>query len=703
MKKISNIIKKFFICLLVIVTLFTNISYVNASNSDSITVDKNLKNFQDSWYKGRKIGGHRFHIKTLKDANGVSHYGYCAGLLSQSTPEGKTSSSKSVANAGLSYIVRNGYPYRTFTDYEMESFYITQVAVWAYMYETGTTKLSEWSESNYHWSTAKEGTMEYYVNQLLIGARNAQDSNTTASINLNGNNNFTLEGNYWVSDIITVNTTGAYSITVNGPIGTIVKNTNGVSKTTYDKGENLRVYVPVGSKSFNVTINAKTNYKSDIVYIYHFGSGLQDIITLLPSETEAQASIKLNYEVAKTKLVVSKTDATTGKELPGAHLVIKDKNNKVVAEWDSTNEPKVIEGLEAGDYTLTETIAPEDYILSKTTIKFTLRNDGSTTKVEMKNELKPLTKIYISKKDVTGDNELPGAHLVVKDKNNKVVDEWVSTDKPHYLEGLAKGTYTLTETLAPKGYITSTSTITFEVKNDGKTSTVTMYNKMHDLTKVQVTKVDATTGKELPGAYLEVRNSNNEIVDKWISTDKPHYVENLTEGKYTLIETLAPEGYITSKKSIEFEVKHDGEIKSVFMENSTKPVERKPSVVYISKQDITKKAELPGAHLVIKDKNNKVIEEWDSTNAPHYIEGLLEGTYTLTETIAPKGYELSKETITFTVEDGKTTKVVMYNTPYIEVPITALDCNKTVIVSGSLISMLGLGMVFRNVKRKEEE
>lgn len=704
MKKISNLIKKFFICLLVLATIFTNVTYVNAAAADSIKVNSNLKNFRESWYTGRKIGGHYFHLKTVKDASGTTRYGFCAGTMSESTPEGKSSSTKSVANAGLSYIVRNGYPHKTFTSNEMESYYITQAAIWAYMYETGTSKLSMWSESNNHWSTAKSGTMQYYVNQLLVGARQAAaQSVPTASISLSGNNNFRLEGNYWVSDVVTVNTTGNYSVSVSGPTGTIVKNTNGETKTTYAQGENLRVYVPVGSNKFDVTLTATTSLTGTVVYIYHYGSGYQNIIVEMPVESSATNSLKLSYEVAKTKLVVSKTDATTGKELPGAHLVIKDSTGKVVAEWTSTNEPKVIEGLAAGDYTLTETIAPEGYILSSTTIKFTLRNDGSTTKVEMKNELKPLTKIYVSKKDVTGDAELPGAHLVVKNSSGKIVDEWTSTNEPHYVAGLTKGTYTLTETIAPAGYILSTSTITFEVKNDGKTTTVTMYNKMHDLTKVRVTKVDATTQKELPGAHLEVKDANGKVVDSWVSTTETHYVENLTAGKYYLTETIAPEGYVLSQKTIEFEVKNDGQVKSIFMENSTKPVEIIPSKVIISKQDITNKTELPGAHLVIKDKNGKVIEEWVSGNAPHYIEGLLEGTYTLSETIAPAGFELSTETIEFTVKDGKTTNVVMYNKPIYEVPITAMDANKTIIVSGSLISMLGLGMVFKNVRRKEEE
>jgi uncharacterized surface anchored protein len=117
--------------------------------------------------------------------------------------------------------------------------------------------------------------------------------------------------------------------------------------------------------------------------------------------------------------------------------------------------------------------------------------------------------------------------------------------------------------------------------------------------------------------------------------------------------------------------------------------------VKISKQDITSKEELPGATLTIKDKDGKVVETWVSGKTPHYIEGLPVGEYTLTETTAPEGYELSSETIKFTVKaDGSVTSVVMYNTRYTEVPITDLDVNMTTIIGAAVLILFGTGMVF---------
>ena len=177
-------------------------------------------------------------------------------------------------------------------------------------------------------------------------------------------------------------------------------------------------------------------------------------------------------------------------------------------------------------------------------------------------------------------------------------------------------------------------------------------------TKVKISKQDITNKKELPGATLVVKDNTGNIIDKWVSTNEPHYLSGLTAGKYTLTETIAPDGYELSTETITFEVKN-GQTTSTVMYNA--PL--KESAVKISKQDITNKKELPGATLVIKDTTGNVIDKWVSTSEPHYIKDLKPGKYTLTETIAPNGYELSTETITFEVKYGKLTSIVMYNAP----------------------------------------
>ena len=400
--------------------------------------------------------------------------------------------------------------------------------------------------------------------------------------------------------------------------------------------------------------------------------------------------VMYNKPTDEKNVVISKQDIATSKELAGASLVVKDASGTVIDSWTSTNESHTIKDIKAGTYTLTETSAPEGYILSTEEIKFTMNEDGILTdvngkeidKVVMLNKPNPKTNVTISKQDITTSKELPGASLVVKNANGQVIDSWTSTNEVHIIKDLPAGTYSLTETVAPEGYILSTKTITFKVDENSKLvnaenkciDKVIMYNEK-EITpfKVPILKQDAKTHKNLSGATLNIKDATGEIIDTWTTTGEAHYIE-LKAGTYTLTETSAPEGYILNSTPITFNVSKEGiltdangkSINTIVMDNT--PVETKVS---ISKQDITNGKEIPGAKLVVKDKDGNVIDSWTSGTTPHLITGLVPGEYTLNEVIAPNGYILSDETIKFTVKpDGSTTSVVMYNSPKPTTPTT---------------------------------
>ena len=95
-------------------------------------------------------------------------------------------------------------------------------------------------------------------------------------------------------------------------------------------------------------------------------------------------------------------------------------------------------------------------------------------------------------------------------------------------------------------------------------------------TTITISKQDITTKKELPGATLVVKNSDGEVVETWVSTDKPHIIYGLPVGTYTLTEEKAPEGYVLSTETITFEVTENGIEKTVVMYNDVEPVEEVP-------------------------------------------------------------------------------------------------------------------------------
>ncbi|MCD7741500.1 MAG: Cna B-type domain-containing protein, partial [Ruminococcus sp.] len=186
---------------------------------------------------------------------------------------------------------------------------------------------------------------------------------------------------------------------------------------------------------------------------------------------------------------------TTYASLEGAQLQLLDLNGNVVDEWTSTNEAHYLKTiLTAGEtYIMHEVSAPAGYVVADD-IQFIVSEDGSVDYVFMVDNT---TKIWLSKKDITNDFELEGAQLQIIDSNGNVVDEWVSTTEPHYIEAVltAGESYTLHEEVAPDGFVIAND-ITFTVSDDGSVDVVEMYD---DTTKVKITKYDITNGEELEG------------------------------------------------------------------------------------------------------------------------------------------------------------------------------------------------------------
>ena len=126
-----------------------------------------------------------------------------------------------------------------------------------------------------------------------------------------------------------------------------------------------------------------------------------------------------------TKVTVYKKDITNNAELAGAKLQIKDSKGSIVDSWTSTNEPHKINGklIAGATYTLHEELAPDGYVVAKD-IAFTVDPTGKITEVTMTDDV---TKITVSKKTITGSDELVGAKMQLLDSNGNVVDEWTST------------------------------------------------------------------------------------------------------------------------------------------------------------------------------------------------------------------------------------------------------------------------------------
>lgn len=404
-----------------------------------------------------------------------------------------------------------------------------------------------------------------------------------------------------------------------------------------------------------------------------------------------------------------------------------------INNWSAsfTDLPKYANGRQIA-YTVKEISTQGGYSVAITsnetedgTFSYTVTNTHTPTSGE----------VLISKRDV-GGSEIKGATLKLTAENDVTSDgqsfqpiTWISDGTPEKLK-LRNGTYTLTETKAPDGYLPS-SPIKFMVTmnsdgkaivkivsdgtsaNVGETSTVVMVDE-YKTTTVKVSKVSLTDGVgEIAGAELTVTGTTigGEAINpiRWTSGEGELMKDGeiipkeltLAPGTYTLHESEVPEGYEPAQ-DIVFQVTVDGTVKilrngntigDASLDGNHVTMVDSPSKtnVQFSKVEVGGSTELPGAEFRIEGTDfeghdiNPIV--WTSGAAPHSVQ-LKDGTYTLTETKAPDGYRVS-DPIRFAIKRGQA-----YHVSDSGEPTTPVDGN-TVRVEDKLIKRLAISVTKR--------
>ena len=247
------------------------------------------------------------------------------------------------------------------------------------------------------------------------------------------------------------------------------------------------------------------------------------------------------------------------------------------------------------------------------------------------------------KVQLKADGENSGEEIILN-AENKWTYTWSELDEKKAGKDIV---YTVEEIGKIAGYI---STVTGNA-TEGFIITNT-------ITSVKISKVDITDQKELAGAHIQILDKDGNVVDEWDSTWESHEVTGLKTGeKYTLRETVAPDGYTITADTV-FSLKEDGTLdkdntSTTISADGTLLVEDSRTSVKVSKVDISDGKELEGAHIQIIDQDGNVVDEWDSTKEAHVTEKLKTGKiYTLRETVAPDGYLLTSDTTFVLKEDG---------------------------------------------------
>ena len=272
-----------------------------------------------------------------------------------------------------------------------------------------------------------------------------------------------------------------------------------------------------------------------------------------------------------------------------------------------------------------------------------------------------------------------GTKLATGSTTNASGFTWFDVDVPIRSESCPdsgnSGRYRIVEVKAPAGYLLDSTPVDVEFTYERQQIAWQVVDATNTnlRTSVDISKQDITNGKELPGAKLEIRDADGNLVEGWTSTKTPHTVRGLElEKAYTMTETRAPDGYAEAE-SIVFKLVQDGSEQSnivyvksgddwVKLDDATVIMQDAP-VLDIDKTDIAGNL-LPGATLTIHDADGEAIDTWVTDYKTHHVpisddflklsDDNKEYIYTLTEDAAPAGFEIA-ESVQFkleTVDDG---------------------------------------------------
>lgn len=404
--------------------------------------------------------------------------------------------------------------------------------------------------------------------------------------------------------------------------------------------------------------------------------------------TRDNASGTFSLVNRRGRLTIEKIDSETKEAVSGATLEIR-KGNEVVKTITTTNTPTVINDIGEGTYKVVEVNTPLGYIKSNKEYEVTIDSNNPNATVTIEN--KPIT-VNLGKIDAKTGEYISGATMRLNREDGEMEPiTFVSSNSPYQVKRLTPGVYSLEEIEAPSGYVGTGSKITFRVLETGEVQTVNITN---DITTISINNRTLTVDTNKTSGYkyqLETRDGT--LIDEFTTTNENYVKENLEIGEYILKQIEAPNGVIVNNEPIYFSITDSNNVSIInFVNDFTK--------VNISKKDMVGSEEVEGAHLVIKDSNGNIVEEWTSSNTPYYIEKLPVGNYTFTETIAPDGYILNTSVVEFNVlETGDIQSEVMFNSKPIEVPNTS--SNSTFIyLTGGILMIIGGILIYVSYKNK---
>lgn len=165
-------------------------------------------------------------------------------------------------------------------------------------------------------------------------------------------------------------------------------------------------------------------------------------------------------------VIISKTDAVSGKYLPGCRITVFDGNRSAIFTQTTDERGRVyVSGLLPGTYYYRETAACAGYYLNPDEYSFSVSKEQLVSgDVHMENV--PYGTAVIRKTDKSG-NPLQGAQIAIYDSGGTLLGRGVSEKNGRvYFMSPGEGSYYFVEEAAPAGYMRNTDRHCFSIARD---------------------------------------------------------------------------------------------------------------------------------------------------------------------------------------------------------------------------------------------
>lgn len=395
------------------------------------------------------------------------------------------------------------------------------------------------------------------------------------------------------------------------------------------------------------------------VVVYQQDNGCNAIVQIDTDNRELKCDTFANFEV------VGATGQQATDLANQAEFKVVDSNGDDVA---GATGLKVVDGkvnvpdLSPGTYKLIQTKAPAGYYAASPQ-EFVVSADTCTSLITVKNYQipsapTPTCPIEFNVVDSKTNNGIGNATFEVKQNGVTVATVTSDASGKVSLPALTVGDYQLVQTSSKAGYDFSKEPISFSVKNDNGTCTVTISTVKNDpkTCPVDITVIDAdATNIKVAGATFTIKDKDGKVIAENVTSDKDGkiIVKGLVAGDYTLVQTSVPNGYEKSADvSFTVKTKEDGTCENTVV--VVKNVPKQCDVVFINKDEETGKVVKGSSTFVVKDQDGKTVTTVTSdSNGKITVAHLKPGTYELVQQKAPSGYEEQSGTITFTVKKGE--------------------------------------------------